>query len=204
MSQIQISTKSAKKYLNELLDIKGLKKDLINNNFRSVFNRCEAYGNLYDDYEEPNQDEYYIPATCMMAQMLLASGIDFLSYMDRIPEELMMHAQTDLVRSLHIPSNIKIIGECAFSEAYIKSITFDEGLEEILDGAFELTYIKKVKLPRSLKFVGKGIFSGDYDDSGVETIYCYLTKEDLDKEEFRNLKGQAEQIININTNEVIG
>lgn len=63
------------------------------------------------------------------------------------------------VTAATIPSSVKKIGEYAFAGTALKSVTFNEGLEEIETGAFANTFLSSVVLPKSLEKIGEDAFA---------------------------------------------
>lgn len=67
------------------------------------------------------------------------------------------------LKKVHIPSNIKYICNGAFYGCPLHDVVFEEGVEEISDGAFgpgayEAQLIKSVNLPKSLRYIGGSNF----------------------------------------------
>ena len=60
---------------------------------------------------------------------------------------------------IELPPSLQEVGGYAFYKSNIKSITLNEGLSNIVQGAFAGTYIEKVHIPGSVKHIGKGAIS---------------------------------------------
>jgi len=65
------------------------------------------------------------------------------------------------ISSITIPKSVKVIGEKAFNLSYIKDLTFEEGtvLEEIKDSAFMNCNLRTLDLPDTLNAIGESAFS---------------------------------------------
>ncbi|MCR5782076.1 MAG: leucine-rich repeat domain-containing protein, partial [Clostridia bacterium] len=76
------------------------------------------------------------------------------------------------------PEELKTIGESAFEDAGLESVTFAEGLDSINAYAFKNTRLSSVKLPDSLTSIGCAAFSGTKIreltvPKNVERMYSY-------------------------------
>ena len=60
---------------------------------------------------------------------------------------------------IELPPSLQEVGGYAFYKSNIKSITLNEGLSNIVQGAFVGTHIEKVYIPGSVKHIGKGAIS---------------------------------------------
>lgn len=60
---------------------------------------------------------------------------------------------------IELPPSLQEVGAYSFYKSNIKSITLNEGLSNIIQGAFAGTYIEKVHIPGSVKKIGKGAIS---------------------------------------------
>ena len=60
---------------------------------------------------------------------------------------------------IELPPSLQEVGAYSFYKSNIKSITLNEGLSNIIQGAFAGTYIEKVHIPGSVKHIGKGAIS---------------------------------------------
>ena len=60
---------------------------------------------------------------------------------------------------IELPPSLQEIGGYAFYKSNIKSITLNEGLSNIVQGAFVGTHIEKLYIPGSVKHIGKGAIS---------------------------------------------
>lgn len=60
---------------------------------------------------------------------------------------------------IELPPSLQEVGAYSFYKSNIKSITLNEGLSNIIQGAFAGTYIEKVYIPGSVKHIGKGAIS---------------------------------------------
>ena len=76
--------------------------------------------------------------------------------------------------SIHIPSNVKSIGNQAFYTCYgIKKITMEEGITSIGDEAFIVDEIDSIIIPNSVKSIGERVFKKVHYvvvGSGAESI----------------------------------
>ena len=60
---------------------------------------------------------------------------------------------------IELPPSLQEVGGYAFYKSNIKSITLNEGLSNIVQGAFVGTHIEKLYIPGSVKHIGKGAIS---------------------------------------------
>lgn len=60
---------------------------------------------------------------------------------------------------IELPPSLQEVGGYAFYKSNIKSITLNEGLSNIVQGAFVGTHIEKLYMPGSVKHIGKGAIS---------------------------------------------
>ena len=60
---------------------------------------------------------------------------------------------------IELPPSLQEVGAYSFYKSNIKSITLNEGLSNIIQGAFAGTYIEKVHIPGSVKKIGDEAFS---------------------------------------------
>ena len=60
---------------------------------------------------------------------------------------------------IELPPSLQEVGAYSFYKSNIKSITLNEGLSNIIKGAFAGKYIEKVYIPGSVKHIGKGAIS---------------------------------------------
>lgn len=80
------------------------------------------------------------------------------------------------LKSIHIPSSCKYIGENAFYHSGLENVDLDEGIEKILYGAFASTNLKTVTIPGSVKKIESTAFSSCKDlteimlNKGIEEI----------------------------------
>lgn len=81
---------------------------------------------------------------------------------------------TSGIQTIHIPSNVKKIGEFAFYRSSVQNIIFENGVEEIGNSAFSdsatesaRSQLKSIVLPSSLKKIGYGLF---YYNKSIETV----------------------------------
>ena len=167
-----------KEYIkNEILTIPGVREGIRSSNYKEVFNLCRN-----------------IKKQRQLALSLYYAKVDFLKYLDSIPDTFFTGA-TDITE-LVIPGNIKVIGALAFANSSLAKVTIEEGVEQIKDGAFAHTKVSEIHLPKSINSLG------DYA-LGKSRVYCYLTKEDLDKPTFNFGSFTTGDVINADTGEVI-
>ena len=60
---------------------------------------------------------------------------------------------------IELPPSLQEVGGYAFYKSNIKSITLNEGLSNIVQGAFVGTHIEKLYIPGSVRHIGKGAIS---------------------------------------------
>lgn len=60
---------------------------------------------------------------------------------------------------IELPPSLQEVGAYSFYKSNIKSITLNEGLSNIVQGAFVGTHIEKLYIPGSVKHIGKGAIS---------------------------------------------
>ena len=60
---------------------------------------------------------------------------------------------------IELPQSLQEVGAYSFYKSNIKSITLNEGLSNIVQGAFVGTHIEKLYIPGSVKHIGKGAIS---------------------------------------------
>lgn len=60
---------------------------------------------------------------------------------------------------IELPPSLQEVGAYSFYKSNIKSITLNEGLSNIIQGAFAGTHIEKLYIPGSVKHIGKGAIS---------------------------------------------
>lgn len=66
---------------------------------------------------------------------------------------------TENLTKVDLPPSLQRVGEYDFYKSNIKSITLNEGLENINRDAFSGTGIEKLYIPRSVKYIGNGAIS---------------------------------------------
>lgn len=64
------------------------------------------------------------------------------------------------VKSISLPSSLKVIGSYSFNQCSIESIYLQEGLDSIGQYAFKDSKLKKIELPTSTRVIANGAFSG--------------------------------------------
>lgn len=85
------------------------------------------------------------------------TSFSFNNNYDFIPEGFISNTK---IYNLVLPSQIKSIGNNAFSNCYeLENITLNQGLESIGDNAFESTKIELLDIPNSVKRIGKNFIS---------------------------------------------
>lgn len=121
-----------------------------------VKNYIEKYK---DDIEKGDFDTFYshMAAKTMAAfltETLLDAGIDPLDYLTKIPEYYGQYSTK--FKILDIPSQIKTVGENAFSECMaLKEVTLHEGVIAIRNAAFYSCHqLEKINIPESCLFLG--------------------------------------------------
>ena len=114
--------------------------ELINNNdFLNFFS--EVY---YEDIPE-------------IVDILQTAHIDFLKYMNRIPQ--LCFKGSKKIQNITIPSNIHLIGFDAFSGSSLTSIDIPSSIHAIDDGAFDNCHQLKSVTIEGAVTIGTGIFS---------------------------------------------
>lgn len=94
------------------------------------------------------------------------------------------------IESVTFSSGVRTIGEGAFEDCYfLKNVTFNKGLEKIMDYAFYESGVKQTELPETVKTIGKCAFAS----SAIERINIPEKVKHLEKNLFRNCK-QLESI----------
>ena len=74
------------------------------------------------------------------------------------------------IKNLVLPESIKFIGEYAFGNSCLESITLPPNLETIGSTAFEHTLLAEIRLPASLKSIGSNAFG---DCPLLKKVYTY-------------------------------
>ena len=90
---------------------------------------------------------------------------------------------------IELPPSLQEVGAYSFYKSNIKSITLNEGLSNIIQGAFAGTYIEKVYIPGSVKKIGDEAFSTCHNlkeinfGNGVQQLgnYVFSWNEKLTK-----------------------
>ena len=141
--------------------------DLINHNeFEKLYNNLfEAIRSGYFyDYEVVPQ----------LTRVLLASGIEFLPYMKKIPTDCYEHLD---IKTIDIPSNIIAIEPYAFSRCEsLSTVNISEGVEILRTGAFkDCLSLKTLTLPDSMTKVNLAAFV----HSGLEELKLPHTLESI-------------------------
>lgn len=120
------------------------------------------------------------PIRTEIVEFLIEAGLDPLKYLTKIPDSMMRNGTE--VESLTIPGSIEVIGEDAFKNSALKSVTFIGGdvigkrafqeckdltqislgeVNAIRDHAFAGTGLKDVILPETVTMLGRGVFPDD-------------------------------------------
>ena len=82
------------------------------------------------------------------------------------------------ITSITIPSSVKEIGNGAFSSCYdLSQVALNEGLEKIGDSAFNDTKITSITIPSSVKEIGNNAFAGFY--SRLKKIICKVPRDKI-------------------------
>ncbi len=123
-----------------------------------VFYRCYALANvkLAGEFAEiPSQTFYYAGTTDMAIDLVNATNLE------SIGDRAFYHSG---IKTLTMPSTLKSIGEEAFYAATnltATTLTFNEGLTTLKDGAFKFCHgLNNIILPPNLIEVGKKVFYG--------------------------------------------
>lgn len=113
--------------------------DLIDkNDFESFFNQVTAY-----DISD-------------VSSILLGSGIDFLSYLDHIPDFCFGNLS---IKTINIPSTIEEIGQSAFAECiYLKKIDIPSSVTSIGRSAFARSGLESITIPKTVRFLDNSAF----------------------------------------------
>jgi len=98
--------------------------------------------------------------------------------LNAIPENFLSKGK---LKKLTVPSNIKSIGDYAFSnnvgtsidERYLKEVILEEGVETIGQGAFYNSGLVSVTIPKSVKSIGKYAFGSNWE---ISTVHYNGTK----------------------------
>ena len=111
-----------------------------------------------ESYRTVNGEQEEIPSNLV---------VRFAEGTTKIPDEIFSTSkQYSLIKSVVIPSSVKIIGKSAFSGFSPSDVELPDGLEEIGDSAFynsgysEQEEIDELVLPSSLKKIGQNAFKG--------------------------------------------
>lgn len=81
-----------------------------------------------------------------IVDILQTAHIDFLKYMNRIPQ--LCFKGSKKIQNITIPSNIHLIGYDAFSETSLTSIDIPSSIHAIDDGAFDNCHQRFIKSRR--------------------------------------------------------
>lgn len=115
--------------------------------------------------EEDTLDKFFLSISStnyvsQVRQTLEKAGIDVLSNMRRIVP-YMYYCDTKLLEIV-IPSNISIVGKCAFVNCHnLKTVKFEEGCELIEEHAFSnCSDLRTIVLPKSVKYMDHYIACG--------------------------------------------
>lgn len=131
------------------------------------------------------------PDSSDLTLYFLKHNIDFLKYVEEIPEDCFSHLIVDKIiipnhikslgaysfqdtdlKEITIPGNVKIIGESAFDGCNgLQKIIIEEGVEKIEDHAFRYCNgLEIINFPNSIKDIGQNIFQGN--GIGNFTVIC--------------------------------
>ena len=82
------------------------------------------------------------------------------------------------IETINLPNSIKTIEKYAFwANHSIKKINLNEGLEKIGDSAFKDTKITSITIPSSVKEIGNNAFAGFY--SRLKKIICKVPRDKI-------------------------
>lgn len=110
-----------------------------------------------------------------VTELLLSADIDPLLYMDRIPNNYLVHSQN--ISNFKIPDHIKSIWTSSFEASTLKETWIPDGVEYIGKNAFAETRLEKVEIPGSANWIDPYAFDS-----------CYNLKKVVIKEGFKELK----------------
>ena len=117
----------------------------------SIYNALQdnAFQDIYDVTELRNAP--------LLTSLFLVAVIDFLSYMNNVPQESFYRLN---IKEIKIPYNIKYIEPEAFSNCeYLEHIILPKSLEEIGDSAFKnCISLKEINIPDSVISIGDDAF----------------------------------------------
>ena len=127
---------------NKILDFIKENKDLINSN---------QFEELYDRLDEYDRNE--------LSNVFITAGIDFLSYMEEIPDSCFYKSS---LNTITIPNCITSIGSLAFARCKrLTRVTIPDSVTSIDDRAFvRCTSLTSVTIGNSVKSIGDWVFYG--------------------------------------------
>ena len=143
---------------------------LNNNKFDHLYNELEDIDSSASDL---TSDKMLKPA---FTELLFKIGVNPLNYINYIPEYFATGLNWD---TFYIPSNIKAIGNYAFSLCKsLLSIRIEESVEEIGTGAFEKCIkLTRVVIPDSVKHMDSWVFRGCND---LKEVFLSKNLEEFD------------------------
>ena len=150
-----------------------LKEFIIENSDLINYNEFEKlYNNLFEAIRSGYFYDYDVVP--QLTQVLLASGIEFLPYMKKIPMGCYEHLD---IKEVDIPSNIREIDIRAFSGCEsLSTVNISEGVEMLRTGAFkDCLSLKTITLPDSMTKVNLAAFV----QSGLEELKLPHTLESI-------------------------
>ena len=110
------------------------------------------------------------------------SSVTFHEGLEKIDEWAFSY--DDILKNIVLPNSLTELGDHAFYDSEIETVTFGTGLIEIPHNAFRLNKIKSVILPSNIKRIGDGAFEQNpiqtLDLGNVEEIGSYAFAHDYE------------------------
>ncbi|MBE5925457.1 MAG: leucine-rich repeat domain-containing protein [Lachnospiraceae bacterium] len=101
-------------------------------------------------------------------EITIPSNIEILNSFNAFEKEL---------KKVTIPGTVKIIDEYAFQGDFMDCVYIEEGVEEIGDGAFDLTGVSEIHFPKSVKKMGEDLMTNIEDEPIIDEVKKYVKKD---------------------------